>query len=130
MSKNKPYKQQKRGKQPFVMLYHSMADTEAWRTLKPAPRALYLEIKRNYNGHNNGKVLLSYRDAANRLNCCYNSVGKWFKELEKRGFIKCRQRPQLGPSGVGRTSHWCITEFECGGTRATNDYYKWKPDKN
>ena len=110
-----------------MAIYDYMADTVAWRTLKPAPRALYLEVKRQYNSYNNGRVLLSYRDAAERLNCSYNSVGGWFRELEKRGFLACMQRPHLGPSGVGQTSHWRITEYACDGHKATHDYRMWKP---
>ena len=127
MPKNYHYKQRKRGNEQFVAIYHHMADTVAWRTLKPAARALYLEVKRQYNGHNNGRVLLSYRDAAERLNCSYNSVGGWFRELEKRGFLVCMQRPHLGPSGVGQTSHWRLTEYEYDGHKATHDYRMWKP---
>lgn len=112
-----------------MAIYHFMADTPAWRTLKPAPRALYLEIKRQYKGYNNGRVLLSYRDAAERMNCSYNSVGGWFKELEKRRFIVCMQRPHLGPSGVGQTSHWRLTEYDCEGQKATHDYRMWVPPK-
>jgi len=127
MSRHKPYKTNKRNEPAFVMLYNFMADTPAWRSLKPAPRALYFEIKRQYNGHNNGRVLLSHRDAAKRLNCSYNSVGSWFTALEERGFIVCMQRPHLGPSGVGQTSHWRLTEYECEGIRPTHDYKVWKP---
>jgi hypothetical protein len=129
MSRHKPYKSNKRNEPAFVMLYNFMTDTFAWRSLKPAPRALYFEIKRQYNGHNNGRVLLSHRDAAKRLNCSYNSVGGWFKELEKRGFIVCMQRPHLGPSGVGQTSHWRLTEYDYEGQKATHDYRMWGPPK-
>jgi len=127
MSRRKPYNSHKRSEPNFVMLLNSMADTAAWRSLKPAPRALYFEIKRQYNGHNNGRVLLSHRDAAKRLNCSYNSVGGWFKALEQSGFIVCMQKPHLGPSGVGQTSHWRLTEYECEGTRPTHDYKSSRP---
>ena len=127
MPKTYAYKKHKRGKDQFVVIYHFMADTVAWPTLKSAPRALYLEIKRQYKGYNNGRVLLSYRDAAERLNSSYNSVGSWFKELEKRGFLICMQRPHLGPSGVGQTSHWRLTEYEYDGHKAIHEYRMWKP---
>ena len=78
--------------------------------------------------HNNGAVLLSYRDASKRLNVSYNSVGKWFRELEKRGFIVCMQRHHLGPSGVGQTSHWRLTEYEYEGRPPTADFKNWRPD--
>ena len=130
MSRRRKYKDYKRGKPKFVLIYHSLMDTAVWKTLKPAHRALYLEIKRQYNGHNNGKILLSYRDAAKRLNVSYNTVGGWFKALEKHGFILCMQKHYLGPSGVGQTSHWRLTEYDCDGQKATNDYQRWKPEEN
>ena len=127
MTRSRKYKFHKRGEPKFVQIYYSLMDTAAWKNLKPAPRALYLELKRQYNGYNNGKVLLSYRDAAKRLNVSYNSVGSWFKALEKCGFIICMQRPHLGPSGVGQTSHWRLTEYEYDGNTATHEYRIWKP---
>ena len=128
MARGKSYKQHKRGDPPLVMIYNAMADTPAWRSLKPAPRALYLEIKRQYRGRDNGRVLLSYRDAAVRLNSSHNSVGGWFKELEERGFIVCMQKHHLGPSGVGQTSHWRLTEYDYNGHKPTHDYRNWKPE--
>ena len=127
MTRSRKYKFHKTGEPKFVQIYYSLMDTAAWKNLKSVPRALYLELKRQYNGYNNGKVLLSYRDAAKRLNVSYNSVGSWFKELEKCGFIICMQRPHLGPSGVGQTSHWRLTEYEYDGNTATHEYRMWKP---
>jgi hypothetical protein len=34
----------------------------------------------------------------------------------------------LGPSGVGQTSHWRLTEYQCDGHQATRDYSSWKPE--
>lgn len=127
MPKNSTYKQHKRGKEQFVVIYNFRADTIAWMSLKPGPKALYLELKRQYNGHNNGRVLLSYRDAAVRLSCSNNTVGSWFKQLEARGFVVCMQRHHLGPSGVGQTSHWRLAEYSCDGKHATHDYRTWVP---
>ena len=129
MSRSRKYKLHKRGEPKFVQIFYSLMDTAAWQSLKPAHRALYLELKRQYNGYNNGRVLLSYRDAAKRLNVSYNSVGSWFKALEKCGFIICMQKNYLGPSGVGQTSHWRLTEYDYEGQKATHDYRMWVPPK-
>lgn len=107
----KPYKQHKRGKQRFVQLPEWLQQTEAWATLPPGPRALYVELKRRYTGSNNGRITLSYREAAKALNVHRNTVGAWFKELEERGFIELMQGHCLGPSGVGKTSLWRLTEL-------------------
>lgn len=123
----KSYKSNKRGNRKHVAIYEDMQVTEAWRTLKSSPRGLYVELKRRFTGRNNGQILLSYRDAASLLNASPNTVGRWFKELERRGFIVCMQRHHLGPSGVGKTSHWRLTELPTpDGKAATNEFRKWK----
>ena len=107
----KAYKHSKRGIGRFVQLFEWFQKTEAWATLRPGPRSLYIELKRRYTGSNNGRIMLSHRDAAKLLNVHRNTVGTWFKELETRGFIVMTQDPYLGPSGVGQTSHWLLTEL-------------------
>lgn len=107
----KPYKANKKGAGQFVQLPEWLQKTEAWRTLKPGPRALYVELKRRYSGKNNGRIILSHRDAAKALNVHRNTVGPWFDELAERGFIRMTQAPHLGPSGVGLASIWALDEM-------------------
>ena len=64
----KPYKKHKRGAGRHVQLPEWLQSSKAWATLKPGPRALYVELKRRYNGVNNGRIHLSHRDAAKALN--------------------------------------------------------------
>lgn len=122
----KPYKGQKKGAGRHVQLPEWVQQTKAWATLKPSPRALYIELKRRYTGSNNGRIVLSHRDAANLLNVHRNSVGPWFKELEERGFIVMTQAPHLGPSGVGQSSHWTLTEMETDNMKtASKAFARW-----
>lgn len=107
----KPYKHHKKGVGHFVQLHEWFQKTEAWATLPPGPRALYIELKRRYTGSNNGRITMSHREAAKLLNVHRNTVGPWFRELEARGFIVMTQAPYLGPSGIGQTSHWLLTEL-------------------
>ena len=95
----------------FVQLPEWLQRTGAWATMPPGPRALYIELKRRYNTFNNGEIYLSHRDAAIALAVHRNTVGGWFKELEQRGFIVMTRAPHLGPSGVGRSSTWALTEY-------------------
>jgi len=104
------YNQHKRGVGRFVQLPEWVQATEAWATLPPGPRALYIELKRRFNGTNNGKITLSHREAAKALGVSRNTPGKWFKLLEQRGFIFETQGHCLGPSGVGETAHWGLSE--------------------
>jgi hypothetical protein len=83
-----------------------VSERGAWATLPPGPRALYIELKRRFNGTNNGGINLSHRDAATALDVHRNKVGPWVRILEERGFIHMTRAPHLGPSGVGQASVW------------------------
>lgn len=105
------YKRGKRGTGRHVQLTEAMQGTEAWATLKPGPRALYIELKRRFNGGNNGRIVFSYRDAAKALNVHRNTIGTYFAELEARGLVHMTRGAALGPSGVGEAPHWALSEL-------------------
>lgn len=111
MSRKKPYKHGKRGGQPFVQLHLWVMKSDAWRSLTPTARALYVELKSRYNGSNNGNVRLSHREAAEALNTHRNTVRRYFTELHEKGFIEMMEGPHLGPSGIGQTAKWLLTEY-------------------
>lgn len=128
MSHKKPYKHHKKGAGRFVQLPEWLQATEAWATMEPGPRALYMELKRRYNGNNNGKITMSYREAALAINKHRNSVGAYFKVLEDRGFIHPTKKHCLGPSGVGQTTHWALDELPTfDGVPARKAFASWKP---
>jgi hypothetical protein len=123
----KPYKGQKKGAGRHVQLPEWLQASEAWATLKPGPRALYIELKRRYNGGNNGRIILSHRDAAKALHVHPNTPGDWFKELEARGFIRVTQGHHLGPSGIGQSSHWALEELPTDDMKpASKRFMSWQ----
>ncbi len=123
----KPYKSQKRGAGRHVQLSEYLQKTQAWATLKPGPRALYIELKRRYNGYNNGRIVLSHREAAVALAVTRNTVGPWFAALQERGFIAMTVGPYLGPSGVGRSALWSLQELATeDGEPATKGFLTWR----
>mgnify|MGYP001225122558 CR=1 FL=1 len=126
MSNRRAYKTHKKGTLKFVMLYNWMIDSEAWLDLKPQPRALYVQIKRRFNGDNNGEIFLSHRDAAKFLNMHRNSIGTYFDVLIEHGFLKQTSRPHLGPSGVGQSSKWALTELPVNKRPATKEFMRWR----
>ena len=125
MAIKRAYKKQKRGTPQFVMLYNWMIDSEAWLDLKAQPRALYLLIKRRFNGSNNGEIYLSHREAAKLLNMHRNSIGPYFDVLIEHGFLKQTTRPHLGPSGVGQSAKWELTELPVNNRPATKEFMRW-----
>jgi len=106
-----PYNRHGKGTGRHVQLPEWVQASKAWATMKPGPRALYIEIKRRFNGTNNGEIFLSYRDAARALNVHRNTVGSWFEELQERGFITLTTPPHLGPAGIGQASKWALEEW-------------------
>ena len=99
--------------------------------MKPGPRALYVELKRRFNGSNNGAIYLSHRDAALALNVHRNTVGPMFRELERRGFIRLTVAPHLGPSGIGEASVWALEELATqDGKMAGKAFMRWSEKQN
>ena len=131
MSRSKPYKHHKKGTGRFVQLPEWMMATEAWKSLKPGPRALYVELKRRYFGNNNGRIRLSHREAAAALGVGRNTVGGYFETLQDRGFIKLTGLPYLGPSGIGLASEWALEEYQTEDLKpATKSFTRWTEKQN
>jgi hypothetical protein len=123
----KSYKSQKKGVGRHVQLSEWLQSSEAWATLRPGPRALYIEMKRRFNGRNNGRIILSHRDAAKALSVHRNTVGPWFDELRERGFLRITRASCLGPSGVGQTSHWALEELPTDDMKsAPKEFMSWQ----
>jgi len=127
----KHYKLKKRGAGRHVQLMEWFQSTEAWATMKPGPRALYVELKRRYNGSNNGGIYLSHREAACLLSVTRNTASSYFLELQRRGFIRQTRAHCLGPSGIGESSRWALEELvDSNGQPATKSFARWCPPKS
>jgi hypothetical protein len=59
-------KHRKMAPQRYVMLYHFMLKSAAWKDSSATARAIYVELERRYNGSNNGLIHYSVREAALR----------------------------------------------------------------
>jgi hypothetical protein len=115
-------------KEHHVRLYDWMTDTEAWRSLGPAPRAVYLELAKRYYGINNGQISLSVREAAALVHINKDTAAACLKELQEKGFIRANQRGHFTwKTGIATT--WILTEFDFGNELATKDFARWRPEK-
>lgn len=118
----------KKGKKArHIQITHLVMKSDAWTSLKPGPRALYAELRLEYKGFNNGRLMLAHRDAAKRLNVSKNTVGPWFKVLEENGLIRKTKEHSLGIDGDGHTSQWAFTDLKTAdGKPATLEFRTWK----
>jgi DNA-binding transcriptional MocR family regulator len=115
-----------------VRLMEFMLASEAWQSLDPVARALYIEISRRYRGpnSNNGKIPYSVREAATALNVHRNTANRAFHHLEERGFVVAKKRSGFNVKGR-RATEWLLTEFpddtQTGTNIATKNFMSWTP---
>ena len=112
----------------YVRLEHSTMNTPAYRSLSPNARAILLELMKRYNGFNNGEVGLGCREAGEAIGRSRNCAMRAFKELEDKGFIKCREPGAFTRKNRMATT-WILTEYGFHGQRPTKDYRNWRPTK-
>jgi len=96
---------------PFVMLPRWVVRSPAWRDLSPNARAVYLELRDRFNGHNNGMIGLGCREAAEAINVHRNVANRAIKELEDAGFIEATAKGAFRQNGR-RATDWLLTELD------------------
>ncbi len=110
----------------FLQLHHYLLHCEAWRSLKPVRRSIYIEIAQRFNGSNNGEISFSVREAASCVHCSKDTASEAFHELEEKGFIR---RNICGSFNykLRHATTWILTQHPHNGESPTKDFMKWKP---
>ena len=110
----------------FVKLTYPLIESEAWKWLRPISKAVYIELKRRYNGLNNGKISLSLSEAAHILKASKSSISTALKQLEAHGFIKLIKKGYF----TGRmASEFALTDEQLDGCPPTREWRQWQPTK-
>jgi hypothetical protein len=94
----------------WVRLAFYLIDSPAWRDLDPTARALYVELKRRFNGKNNGSIGYGIRQAADNLRVGKSTAARAFQSLKEHGFII----PALEGTFNRKSRHsseWLLTEY-------------------
>lgn len=120
----------------FTKMVRTMMETDAWRALTPAAQALYPWLKFEWRGaqnNNNGKIRLSVRQAAERLDVAPNTAAKAFHDLQAKGFIVMTEAAHLGIGGEAKSPAFELTELSLphgdkpDGRRL---YKQWQPGRD
>jgi hypothetical protein len=113
----------------FVMVLKETLDSSAWKAMSMGARVLYIALKRRYNHtvHNNGRVYLAQRKAAEEIGSHTNQVGRWFRELQHYGFIVLEKPGCLGVHGKGHAPRWRLTEVGYMNDLPTREFMQWQP---
>jgi predicted transcriptional regulator len=101
-----------------------MTDSIAFRSLSGSAVKVYLDLRRRYNGSNNGEIRYSLGVAADRLFLGKATVKRALAELVAKGFIA-----MTGRGGwLGRkAATWAVTDKHRGNALPTNDWRQWRP---
>ena len=110
----------------FVKLTYPLLESEAWRWLRPISQSVYIELRRRYNGLNNGRISLSLSESAHILKASKSSISKALKQLETHGFIKLIKKGYF----TGRmASEYALTDEQLDGYPPTREWRRWQPTK-
>ena len=113
-------------KERFVKLSYPLIESEAWRWLRPISKAVYIELRRRYNGLNNGKISLSLSEAAHILKASKSTISKALNQLETHGFIKLIKK---GYFTRRMASEYALTDEQLDGYPPTREWRQWQPTK-
>lgn len=104
-----------------------MLETEAWRTLKPAGRAVYLAVAGRYDGSNNGYLASPVRDLAAECLIDPKTVTASLNDLIERGLIERTQEGSFACK-VRLAAEYRLTCYKCDrtGHAATNAFRQWR----
>ena len=111
-----------RNKERVVILKYSWLESDAWVWLPPPACKLFIELRRRFNGRNNGDISLSYREAAGLVGCSKSSAMRHMKALIAHGFI------DLHTKGRMRNRHattWYLTMERCE-YNASYPTHRWR----
>lgn len=122
MSKKSRRKHLRKIKGRYIIIEHTFLETLAWRSLPPNAQALYLLLRKCYDGYNNGFINYSQDRVADTLHIGTKAVRKAFKDLQDKGFIVLEQR---GHFFSKKAAEWRLTDLPCGDKPPTKDYLNY-----
>ena len=117
---NRKGRSKTRGK--FVALGDGLITSAAWRSLSGGAIRYYIELRRKFNGMNNGELHLSLREATDALGMGKHTVLRAQRELTDKGFLRVKA---MGGFYQRMATIWVLTDEPMGTALATHDYRKW-----
>lgn len=107
----------------YLPIPYVMARSDAFRALSGSGLKVWIELRTRFNGHNNGLISLSLREAASLLGMSQSTAQRALQELEDKGFIKRRSRG----SWYGRkAAEFILTDKPYQGHPPTRDWQVWR----
>jgi hypothetical protein len=114
----------------FLQLQHFLLKSEAWKSLSPVERALFIEVAQRWNGFNNGRLGLGIREAGQAIHVKHTTASSAFRVLQERGFLVLTRDSSFDQKRLAR--EWRVTAFPMGDYRKptalpTKQFMRWVP---
>ncbi len=122
---NRKGRSKKRGK--FVALGEGLITSTAWRSLSGGAIRYYIELRRRFNGMNNGELHLSLEESNKRLGMAKDTAMRAQQELVEKGLIRMTKR---GGFHQRLATEWALTDEPTAAVVPSHDYKSWQPPKN
>ncbi|WP_018997599.1 helix-turn-helix domain-containing protein [Hirschia maritima] len=110
----------------YLPIPYSMANHPTFRSLSGPAVKVWIELRSKFNGSNNGKLSLSFQDAATKLGLSKTTVGRAFNELQEKGFIV---KQKAGHWYGRKAAEYQITDKPYNGSTATRSWQQWRAPK-
>jgi len=115
-----------KGEEPGIWLPRHLVRSEAWRTMSPNAKAVFLDIRdRAFNGVNNGQIVYSCRNGQG-IGLSKDQTPARSNELIDRGFLQIRRDAAFRFKSK-EAREWTLTSEKLDERPATKDYMKWQP---
>lgn len=76
----------KKGGAPFVMIERETLRSLNWKQLSHSEKLIYIYVKANYNGSNNGEISFKYSEVKDEFSSA--TISKSLKSLISKGWIE------------------------------------------
>ena len=113
----------------YVGYDYELLETEAFSCLGGGAFKLLTVLRKRFNGINNGDISMSVREGSQLINYSKESISKFFKELEDKGFIKINQRGSFKYK-KRHASTWYLTMEDDQQGNKPRTFKHWKKDQS
>lgn len=110
---------------PCSVVYHDVADSPAFKAMRPHAKLAVVMVKRSYNRTTQKAVPVSARVIAKLTGVSNNKGLSLMKEAMHYGFWRLHTAGRLGVDGKGIATFVRLTDERFNGDPATLDFLKW-----
>ncbi len=100
-----------KGSAKFTHVPHWFQQHPKWKALNPAAQAVYIALKRRFNGSNNGQIGASYKSLSQDMNARPETIGRHLSALIEAGFIHRTYTGHMDGAGNGKASEYRLSEL-------------------